>query len=191
MVLVPSEGSVSATVRSATIITWFEVCISNASLRINMGAGLALILPLPHWPICCDECKIRQISKLFWTRFFPNHALWNGCKEMKYSGVVENNCRDNIHTYCQATNTFIGLFFEFWGKNWFFVCQNAAWTNWAYFRTNDRRREKAWRRKYRQPRRGETDRWLHRQHRACSKLSRLEKCWLLWTRLTNEYYCIH
>ena len=51
------------------------------------GGGLTRIMPLPHWPIGCNESsKMRHIFGLFSTQFSPSHTLWDGRKEVKYSG---------------------------------------------------------------------------------------------------------
>ena len=57
------------------------------SPMIGEGGGLTRIMPLPHWPIGCNESsKMRHIFGLFSTQFSPSHTLWDGRKEMKYSG---------------------------------------------------------------------------------------------------------
>ena len=59
---------------------------------------------------------MRQIFGLIYTKFSPSHTLWDGHKEVKYSG---KNRRVNIHTYYIATDTFRRLFFKIWAKKRF------------------------------------------------------------------------
>ena len=85
----------------------------NWSLTWGEGSpALCCILPLPHWPICCNE------SGKFLIQFLPSHTLWDGHKELKYSGKQPQSQCSCI--YYEATDTLGGLLFKIWSNNRFF-----------------------------------------------------------------------
>ena len=80
----------------------------------KLGSSGTRILPLLHWPFCCNECS--KFLAYFGHNFRP---VTHYGMVIKRWNIAENNRRVNSHTCYEATDTFRGLFFKIWANNWF------------------------------------------------------------------------
>ena len=92
---------------------------STSSLWKGGGWGRGLTRIMPHFDAAALPNLLqweRQIFGLFLTQFSPSHTLWDGHREVKYSGKQPQSQYSCI---LSAADTFRGLFFKIWANNIF------------------------------------------------------------------------